>query len=74
MFWLVLFRLLTGERTLMITANIDPADTHFWNRIARKYASDPIKDMVGYDRTVRETKELLGRSAKVLEQIGRAHV
>lgn len=27
-------------------------DAHFWNRAARKYAADPIKDMAGYERTL----------------------
>jgi ubiquinone/menaquinone biosynthesis C-methylase UbiE len=42
-------------------------DTLFWDRTARKYAADPIKDMEGYERTLERTKELLDRSATVLE-------
>ena len=42
-------------------------DARFWDRAARKYARDPIKDMAGYERTVERTKELLDRSAIVLE-------
>ena len=34
-------------------------DARFWDRAARKYARDPIKDMAGYERTVERTKELL---------------
>jgi ubiquinone/menaquinone biosynthesis C-methylase UbiE len=43
------------------------ADVRFWDRIARKYAADPIKDMAGYERTLERTKELLSPSATVLE-------
>lgn len=39
----------------------------FWNRIARKYAADPIKDMEGYNRTIDRTREHLSRDACVLE-------
>ncbi|GAB5507210.1 MAG: hypothetical protein Rhirs2KO_23730 [Rhizobiaceae bacterium] len=39
----------------------------FWNRIARKYAADPIKDMEGYNRTIDRTREHLSRGARVLE-------
>ncbi len=42
-------------------------DAHFWDRTARKYAVDPIKDMVGYERTIARTKELLDGAATVLE-------
>jgi ubiquinone/menaquinone biosynthesis C-methylase UbiE len=43
------------------------ADAHFWDRIARKYANDPIKDMVGYERTLERTCQLLRRTDNVLE-------
>jgi ubiquinone/menaquinone biosynthesis C-methylase UbiE len=42
-------------------------DARFWDRIARKYATDPIKDMAGYERTLDRTRELLERSDNVLE-------
>jgi ubiquinone/menaquinone biosynthesis C-methylase UbiE len=42
-------------------------DARFWNKIARKYANDPIKDMAGYERTVERTRGMLGPSATVLE-------
>jgi ubiquinone/menaquinone biosynthesis C-methylase UbiE len=42
-------------------------DARFWDAIARKYARDPIKDLAGYERTVRRTRCLLGNSPTVLE-------
>lgn len=44
-----------------------PADAHFWDRIARKYAKDPISDPGGYGRSVRRCQELLQPAARVLE-------
>jgi len=34
-------------------------DQRFWNRIARKYAADPIADMAGYERSVEHTRRYL---------------
>ena len=31
-------------------------DSRFWDRIAQKYAADPIADMVGYERTLEATR------------------
>jgi ubiquinone/menaquinone biosynthesis C-methylase UbiE len=31
----------------------------FWDRIARKYAADPITDMAGYERTLARTRDYL---------------
>lgn len=42
-------------------------DAHFWDRAARKYAKDPIKDMAGYERTLECTRQYLGSTAVVLE-------
>ena len=42
-------------------------DQQFWDHAARKYARDPIKDMVGYRRTVDRTRELLRDRDTVLE-------
>ena len=39
----------------------------FWNRIARKYARDPIADMAGYDATLRRVLGLLSPEHAVLE-------
>lgn len=42
-------------------------DSHFWDRVARKYARDPIKDMAGYTRTLESTRQRLRASDTVLE-------
>jgi ubiquinone/menaquinone biosynthesis C-methylase UbiE len=42
-------------------------DAHFWNRVARKYATDTIKDMVGYERSVERTRHFLSSTDRVLE-------
>jgi ubiquinone/menaquinone biosynthesis C-methylase UbiE len=39
----------------------------FWDRIARKYASDPIKDMRGYESTLDRVRHFLRTSDTVLE-------
>ena len=45
----------------------DTGDAAFWNRIARKYANDAIKDMAGYDRTIERSRALLHGAEAVLE-------
>lgn len=42
-------------------------DAHFWDRAARKYATDPIKDMRGYERTLDRISHLVNSSDTVLE-------
>src|SRR5690606_14167253 len=48
-----------------------PASTaskaRFWNRIARKYARDPIADLAGYERTLQRVQALLSKKHEVLE-------
>lgn len=39
----------------------------FWDRIARKYAADPIADLPGYEATLRRVQGLLTREMNVLE-------
>jgi len=39
----------------------------FWNRVARKYAADPIADMPGYEATLRRVQALLSPEHSVLE-------
>lgn len=39
----------------------------FWDRIARKYAADPIADMPGYEATLRRVQGLLSAEMNVLE-------
>ena len=44
-----------------------PASKTFWNKIARKYAADPIADPAGYQRTLDHVRALLPADARVLE-------
>lgn len=39
----------------------------FWDRIAVKYAADPIADMAGYEFTLRRVQDLLSADQDVLE-------
>ena len=39
----------------------------FWDKIAPKYAQDPIKDMAAYEYTLERTKSYLGVDDRVLE-------
>lgn len=39
----------------------------FWDRIAAKYAADPIADMAGYEATLRRVQGLLSTDQQVLE-------
>jgi ubiquinone/menaquinone biosynthesis C-methylase UbiE len=48
---------------MISTAN----DPRFWDRIARKYAADPIADMGGYEKTLERTRSYLGIGDTVLE-------
>ena len=34
-------------------------DARFWDRAARKYSTDPITDMAGYERTLERTRHYL---------------
>jgi ubiquinone/menaquinone biosynthesis C-methylase UbiE len=34
-------------------------EPRFWDRIARKYAADPVADMAGYERTLARTRDYL---------------
>ena len=42
-------------------------DARFWDRIARKYAMDPIADMAGYERTLERTRHYLKSDDTVVE-------
>lgn len=42
-------------------------DARFWDRIARKYAADPIADMAGYERTLERTRHYLQSDHIVFE-------
>jgi|JI6StandDraft_1071083.scaffolds.fasta_scaffold48056_2 ubiquinone/menaquinone biosynthesis C-methylase UbiE len=39
----------------------------FWNRVARKYAADPIADMAGYEASLQRVGALLSTEHEVLE-------
>jgi ubiquinone/menaquinone biosynthesis C-methylase UbiE len=42
-------------------------DARFWDRVARKYAADPIADMAGYERTLDHTRRYLRPDDVVFE-------
>jgi len=42
-------------------------DARFWDRIARKYAADPVADMAGYERTLERTRHYLDGSETAFE-------
>ena len=44
-----------------------PNATRFWDRIATKYAADPIKDKEGYERTLEVTRRFLGSEVVAYE-------
>ena len=43
------------------------AKARFWNRVAHKYAADPIADLAGYEATLRRVQALLSPEHSVLE-------
>ena len=43
------------------------AKARFWNRVAHKYAADPIADLAGYEATLRRVQALLSPEQSVLE-------
>ncbi|MEI7445397.1 MAG: class I SAM-dependent methyltransferase [Burkholderiales bacterium] len=45
----------------------DAAQARFWNRLARRYARDPIADPAGYEATLRRVAGLLDPGHSVLE-------
>lgn len=62
-----------SERKPIANANAD-IDTaaavqkaRFWNKVARKYARDPISDMAGYEKTLMRVQALLSPEHEVLE-------
>lgn len=44
-------------------------DCRFWDGVARKYATDPIKDLPGYERTLQRIQQLM-RSSDTWFEIG----
>ncbi len=49
------------------SASGEGLQARFWNRIARKYAADPIADQAGYEATLRRVEALLSTDQDVLE-------
>lgn len=43
------------------------AKARFWNRVARKYAADPVSDVASYEATLRRVQALLSPEHSVLE-------
>lgn len=55
------------QRTDVATSTAVASKARFWNRIAHKYASDPIADLAGYERTLQRIQALLSSEHEVLE-------
>lgn len=64
---------LPSNKHLTVDTHLTCADAatmrkaRFWNRIARKYAADPIADMAGYETSLQRTRGLLSTEHDVLE-------
>lgn len=43
------------------------SDERFWDRVARKYATRPIEDMAGYERSLERTRSFLRPTDTILE-------
>lgn len=60
-----------GKPIANVDADIDAAvavhKARFWNKVARKYARDPIADMAGYEKTLQRVQALLSPEHEVLE-------
>ena len=56
----------TAAANLAATPALSP-QARFWNRIARRYAADPIADLAGYEATLQRVRTLLKPSDEVLE-------
>ncbi len=48
-------------------ASPSPAKARFWDKLARKYAGDPISDLAGYEATLARTQARLSPTQRVLE-------
>jgi SAM-dependent methyltransferase len=57
----------SGARDAASASQAMKAKALFWDRIARKYAADPIADIEGYEATLRRLQAMLPRDAIVLE-------
>ena len=57
-----------GDHPAVAAASAAAASkARFWDRVARKYASDPIADLAGYEGTLRRVQALLSPDHEVLE-------
>jgi SAM-dependent methyltransferase len=60
--------LMASTPSIAVAADGPPAaKTRFWDKVARKYAADPIADMAGYEATLARTRERLSPTHRVLE-------
>lgn len=48
-------------------ADFSSADARFWNRLSRRYATSPVADPAGWERSLERTRGLLGANSRVLE-------
>jgi SAM-dependent methyltransferase len=58
---------LAADSTISGTTRMLDADTRFWNKVARKYAADPIADEAGYEKSLSRTGSFLRWDFRVLE-------
>ncbi len=57
-----------ADSPVLAAAGVSAArKARFWDRIARKYAADPIADMAGYEATLERVQALLSGGQDVLE-------
>lgn len=68
-FHMPLFTVTPRSDAMPLSETGDPAvrKARFWDRIARKYAADPIADTAGYEATLRRVQALLSAQQDVLE-------
>ncbi len=56
-----------SERAHIVEAAAAANKARFWNKVARKYARDPISDRAGYEKTLQRVQALLSPEHEVLE-------
>jgi len=61
--------IVTGPKASFLTAasGTDMRKAMFWDRIANKYAADPIEDIAGYEATLKRVQDFLSDDQDVLE-------
>jgi len=60
-------RPISRPATTPVQTTTAAAKARFWNRVARKYAADPIADVAGYETTLKRVQALLSPEHTVLE-------